>query len=368
MFLTIVLGAAVIYSVRLAFFLVGQVRRPATPSASTTTPMVSVVVPARNEEANLARCLHALAASDYPSDRFEIIVVNDRSEDATERVLEDLARDLSMVRPLHRRDTLDHPNLKGKPGALQHGFDHATGEILVLTDADCAVHPQWLQTMVSPFADASVAMVNGFTLIEVHTAFHALQDVEWLYTQTMARAGIQNGVPLGCFGNNMAIRRSVYEAVGGYEAITFSITEDLALLQALTDRGHGVRYLCEPSATVITLPCPTVGDYLRQKHRWVRGGMALGMKAVAFVASGATYWIGLVASIATGSWAWVLAFVLLRVVGDGLLIATSIQRLGHHRRSLAVAPSVLVLLVLELLLPFMTLRKRVVWKNQIFRQ
>ncbi|MCX6139850.1 MAG: glycosyltransferase [Candidatus Kapabacteria bacterium] len=366
--LTLLCIAVLVYTLRLAFFLVGQGRNIPSTESRDSVPFVSVIVPARNEEDNLVRCVEALCASNYPQGRLEIIVVNDRSEDGTEAELDALSQRFSLLTPLHRRDTLDHPNLKGKPGALQHGIDHAKGEVLVLTDADCLVHPDWIRSMSNPFQDPSVAMVCGFTVIRIRRLFDVLQDIEWIYTQTMARAGIQNGIPLGCFGNNMAIRTSSFNALGGYESIPFSITEDLALLQAMTTAGMGIRYLCSPEVAVETLPCITLGEYLAQKHRWVRGGMALGFKAATFVATSAVYWIGLIASIATHQWYWVAGFLSLRVAGDGLLLTTSITRLQRWRVLPAVAPSILALLLLELLLPFMTLRKRIVWKNQIFRQ
>jgi len=366
--LTLLILSALVYSVRLAFFLIGLLRNVPAATQLVSLPMVSVIVPARNEEHNLVRCLAALHASTYPHDLLEIIVVNDRSEDSTESVLNTLALKYPNVRPLHRSDNLDHPNLKGKPGALQHGIDHAKGTIYLLTDADCLVHPQWIETLVAPFSQPTVSLVCGFTVIRLRGLFDVIQDIEWLYTQSMARAGIQNGIPLGCFGNNMAIRASTYAELGGYETIPFSITEDLALLQAMHKAKKGIRYICEKEATVETLPCETVGEYLRQKHRWVRGGMALGIKAITFVATGAMYWAGLVVSIVTHDWLWTAGFLMMRIVGDGLLISSSIARLSRWRVLPAVAPAILSLLLLELLLPFMSLNKRIVWKNQIFRQ
>lgn len=365
---TLLFISALVYCVRLTFFIVGQARRTDVSSLGIELPMVSVIVPARNEERNLERCLQALEESTYPRNRYEIIVVNDRSEDATESVLNSLVARYTNIKPLHRRDTEDHPNLKGKPGAIQHGIDHANGSLYLLTDADCKVHPQWIESLVAPFHDPLVSLVCGFTIIRLQRSFDILQDIEWLYTQTMARAGIQNGVPLGCFGNNMAIRASTYHELGGYESIPFSITEDLAILQAISSAGKTVHYLCVEQATVETLPCETLGEYFSQKHRWVRGGMALGTKALAFVVSGALYWIGLVASLLTHEWNWAAGFLTLRIAGDGLLITTSAARLRRWRVLPAVAPAIVILLLLELLLPFMTLSKRIVWKNQIFRQ
>ncbi len=366
--ITFVTAALAVYTLRLVFFLFGQLRHSVAVFSKDSTPTVSVIVPARNEEHTIERCLRALLASDYPADKLEIIVVNDRSTDGTEEVLNRLSATDGRVRALHRRNTLDHPNLKGKPGALQHGIDVATGDVLLLTDADCSVDKQWVRTLAQRFDDEAVGMVCGFTVIRTETLFDAVQDVEWLYTQTMARAGIRNGIPLGCFGNNMALRRRAYEAVGGYSAIPFSITEDLAILQVFTEAGWKVQYICDPSAVVETLPCDSLGEYLRQKHRWVRGGMALGSKAAVFVLTGAFYWVGICASILSGWWAVAALFLLLRILGDGLMIGTTIRRLGRWNRLAAVAPSIVLLLGLELLLPVMALRKTIVWKNQVFRQ
>lgn len=359
--------ASGIYALRIAFFLIGQARTVPTRRAMHERPSVSVIIPARNEESTIEHCVISVLAAIAHIDTAEVIIVNDRSTDSTADVINALAQRDHRIRTLHRTTASADRNLQGKPGALQYGIDHATGDILLLTDADCTVDASWADAMCEPFADAHVGMVCGFTTIRRDGAFATIQDVEWLYTHTMARAGLNNGTPLGCFGNNMALRRSAMASLGGYAAIPFSLTEDLALLQAMAAAGHDVRYLCNRHATVETLACDTFAEYVKQKHRWVRGGMALGWKAVAFVVSSASVWIGLVVAISTSSWLWVAVLAGLRILGDGLLIAISAVHVGKRAIIPAIGPSLLVLLGLELILPLLTLRRDVVWKGQTFR-
>jgi cellulose synthase/poly-beta-1,6-N-acetylglucosamine synthase-like glycosyltransferase len=132
------------YWVRTALMVIGAhlERRACRRSANEniTFPAVSIIIPARNEEHRILRCLESLKALDYPSDRLEIIIVNDRSTDRTAHVVASHIGDIPSLRLL----TVTEPgsgNLRGKAGALDVGIRHAHGDIILLTDADCAVHP-----------------------------------------------------------------------------------------------------------------------------------------------------------------------------------------------------------------------------------
>jgi 1,2-diacylglycerol 3-beta-glucosyltransferase len=358
---------AAIYVSRVAFFLVGFLRKRELHVLNSSTIRVSVIVPARNEEATIGRCLQSLVESQYPSAYVEFIVVNDRSTDSTAAVIEEFASRHTNIIVLHKTEHDSNDNLRGKPGALAFGIARAKGDVLLLTDADCAVHPGWIQSMSIPFANPKVAMVNGFTTVRSTSFFQHVQNVEWVFSQAMARAGINNGVPLGCFGNNMAIRASVYAQLGGYGAIPFSVTEDLALLQAVWNAGYNVRYLCKHTATVETLPCTTLRQYVTQKHRWARGGLELGWLAGLFVFASVALWAGTVFSVAHQCWGVALAFVLIRFLGDGGLVIAAARRLLARTMFLYIVPAVFLLMITELVVPLLVIRKRVVWKNQVFR-
>jgi 1,2-diacylglycerol 3-beta-glucosyltransferase len=355
-----------LYAARLVFFFVGAMRSRRGGVLAPDPPFVSVIVPARNEETNLPACLASLAATDWPMDRWEVLVVNDRSTDRTPDIIDDWASRHDWLKPLHRSDDDAIGNLRGKPGALQAGIAQAKGSILLFTDADCTIPSTWIASMVSAFDTDGVGMVCGTTVIRTRTAPAAMQDVEWTLAHALARAGLSNGVPLGCFGNNMAIRASVYEAVGGYAGIPFSVTEDLALLLAVHGAGHTVRYLCDPSSTIETLPCETMGEYVRQRKRWAIGGTALGWRAALFVGSSLALWIGLVMAATIRDWAMFTTLAVMRLGGDSGLVLVSQFRMRRATSTAWVVPTILLLLLTELALPFLIMRRKVVWKNQQF--
>lgn len=358
---------ALAYGVRLLFFLTGFARGRRSDPSAAAAPRVTVIVPARNEVDTIERCIQSLAACSYPADRLEILIVDDRSTDGTDRVLDALAMHHPMITPVHRISTDYHPNLRGKPGALQHGIDRASGEIILMTDADCRVAPTWISTMVAPFVDDRVGMVCSITSVETSGPFGSIQDVEWTFSQSMARAGLQHGMPLGCYGNNIALRRSMFDALGGYEAIPFSITEDLALLQVAHDAGWKISYLCQHESSVVTLPCATMAEYISQRQRWVRGGTALGWRATLFVVTSVLLWLGIVTAGALHMWTWFTLMVGMRIVGDATLVTWALLRLRRRSTIPWVGPSVAMLMLTELALPFLLLRRDVVWKGQIFR-
>lgn len=335
------------------------------PLAGDELPSISVVVPARNEEHRIARCLDWLARLDYPHDRMEIIVVNDRSTDRTETIVRSYADRIPTLRVV----SLTEPrcgNLQGKAGALDAGIAVARGDIVLMTDADCAVHPGWARAHVAQYRDPQVGMVCGYTLIAGSSSFDRYQAVEWNATHTMASAGVHFRQYLGCFGNNMSIRRRLYHMLGGYGAIPFSVTEDLALLQAVGATGWRVRYLCSIESSVETEPCRTLGEYIRQHQRWVHGARALGWRAYAFVATTAAYWTGLVASLVGGLWEWTIAIVVSRILADALLNVPPLVRLGRQHLIRWIPPTTLLFGVLELSLPLMALSRSIRWKDQVF--
>ena len=163
--------ASGIYALRLVYFLVGQARSGGVQSPIVSTPTVSVLIPARNEEATISRCIASVQTALGGLPTAEIIIVNDRSTDTTGSVIDSLAAADTRIRPLHRTAVSADRNLQGKPGALQCGIDHASGEIVLLTDADCTVDATWVDAMCAPFADPSIGMVCGFTTIRRGGAF-----------------------------------------------------------------------------------------------------------------------------------------------------------------------------------------------------
>ncbi|MCS6966245.1 MAG: glycosyltransferase, partial [Candidatus Kapabacteria bacterium] len=307
------------YALRGSFFLIGawrarrQYRKlnlaPAQP------PSVSIVIPARNEERVIARCVESVMACQYSN--FEVIVVNDRSTDGTAAVLRELQdRYGERLRIVHRWEEPSERNLQGKAGALHLGIEQAQGEVLLFTDADCLVPPTWIRAMVTPFSQPRVGFVAGFVLVEGQHFFARLQSAEWLMLSTAASAGIGWGQALGCFGNNVAVRARAYWDTGGYAHIPFSVTEDLTLQQAVRRCGWQMQHVCTSEGVVVTMPVRTLGDHLRQRRRWGRGGLLLGGWAIAFVTTTALFWGALLSAALAGEWLWAVGVGVVRFVAD----------------------------------------------------
>ncbi|HAA14892.1 MAG TPA: family 2 glycosyl transferase, partial [Cytophagales bacterium] len=194
-------------------------------------PKVSVLVPARDEEQNLPRCLNALLASDYPLDRIEILVGDDHSTDNTRKVIQNYAAEhpqVSLVEVGHSSG-----NARAKANVLVYLTRAATHDIWLLTDADIAPSPGWLKAMVGVREREQAGLVAGVTMVESKSLWGQLQKVDWMMGWGMIQLGVEAGQPVTSAGNNMLVTREAYQAVGGYEKLPFSVTEDFVLYHAI---------------------------------------------------------------------------------------------------------------------------------------
>lgn len=234
------------------------------------TPMVSVLLAARNEEANIIRCLTALHNLDYPGDRFEVLIGDDQSTDATPDLIQAFIADKPNFR--YQRIESQTPGLRGKANVLAQLSHIAQGEYFFYTDADIAVSPTWLGAML-PLFDPKTGVVVGVTRMTPTDGFAAMQSLEWLFSIAAMRFFSFVEIPFTGMGNNMAVRRSAYFAVGGYEGIGFSIVEDFALFMAIIKRGYAFKQGFQPQILSISEPTKTVAELLIQRKRWVKGAL-----------------------------------------------------------------------------------------------
>ncbi|MDZ8069259.1 MAG: glycosyltransferase [Nostoc sp. DedQUE08] len=176
-------------------------------TATSFLPMVSVVVPIYNGEADLPELINCLLSQTYPKDRVEYLLVDNNSSDRTLTILKTSAENSPItIRPL------SETQIQSSYAARNTGIRAATGEIMVFTDADCRPQPQWLDTLIQPFVNAEVVIVAGeilalpgTTLLEQHadrqetlSQKHTLNHSFRPYGQTA----------------NLAIRRIAFEKVG----------------------------------------------------------------------------------------------------------------------------------------------------------
>lgn len=225
-------------------------------------PAASVLVPAHNEEAVIARSVRTMLAMDYPD--FEVIVVDDGSTDGTVAALADLGEDakLRVVRKLAN---------EGKAMALNDALPLARGEIVLILDADAEPEPDLLRQMAPHFASARVAAVTGNPRVRNTSTFLArLQSIEFSSIVSLLRRSQRIwGRIVTVSGVVAAFRRSALLDVGGFSPEM--PTEDIELTWKLQKRFYDVRY--EPRAVCwMTVPASYRGLW-KQRLRWARGLM-----------------------------------------------------------------------------------------------
>lgn len=237
----------------------------------------SVIVPARNEEQMLPRLLHCLERQN--TNRFEIVLVNDRSNDRTPEIMNDFAeRHRGRVRVVTLVE--DPPPGNPKQRALAEGVKAATGDLLLLTDADCWLPVDWVRTMNRPFRSHDVGIVFGPVIPGVKGLDRRARfmdryqgfDQVFRYQYTAGAAGL--GTPSGGYGNNLAVRRAALEDAGGFEGLRYSQTEDAELISQVRDTGRwAIRSVRSRGARVVPAPETNLRALLRQSIRWSMGGL-----------------------------------------------------------------------------------------------
>lgn len=197
---------------------------------------ISVVIPARNEEKTLPRCLEALACQTHRD--FELIVVDSASSDATAEV--------------GRKHGAHIIKLK-TPGvalARQVGFEAARGEIIASMDADTIAPPDWLIRLTAPFSDPQVVETVGGLIYEGKNLIPGLIDSVW--QRTMHRLGLTTATAA-----NLAVRKSAFEAVGGFYLPNGDFPRDYPELEAMwlgLKLRHIGKIILLPQLRVVTSP------------------------------------------------------------------------------------------------------------------
>ena len=201
-------------------------------------PLISVCVPARNEERNIRACVEAILAQDYPN--FEVIVLNDRSTDTTPEILRQLAAQYDRMQMLQGSDL--PKGWAGKPHALFQTSTAARGEWLCFVDADTFLSPN---TLSACYAKAIETDADLFTIMTFQILGSFWEKVVMPIVMTALSVGFsprkvndpdsKDAVANGQF---LLIKRSVYDAIGGHESVKDQIVEDKAIAEQVKWNGY----------------------------------------------------------------------------------------------------------------------------------
>lgn len=320
----IVLIFVILYLYQDFWFLRGF-ERPRTTKARQEPVRATVLVAARNEERNIARCIESLIVQDYPKELLEIIIIDDRSTDKTGEIARSYAAKHPFLKVLVSPESKE---LLGKTNAIDHGISHASGEIILMTDADCVVPPGWVRLTVLEYGP-EVGLVGGMTLQKVSGAFSGMQSLDWAYLLGIASAAVNRHMALSVIGNNLSFRKKAYFDVGGYRSLKFSVTEDYSLFKAIVGSGKwDYLYPVEADRVVTTEPCTTWGELVRQKHRWGTGGLDMRLYGFYIMVVGFGMHFATILALLAGSVAVGTTGLMLKFLADYLFLYTVLKKIG----------------------------------------
>ena len=263
---TIFLVIIGLYCATLLFFFAGLFKKGGRQSA--LKPFVSIVIPAKNEAKNIVNILNNLSQQTYPEDLFEVIVVDDKSQDYTATIVNDFMGNISNLQLLSTAGV--ESSLRYKKHPLNLGIRKSQGEILLLTDADCTVSSNWIAAMVSSFTE-NVGMVIGYSEASpVRTITQKLEALDFLMLLSAARGSAALGDPYACTGQNLAYRRQAFDAVGGFSAFASQVGGDDTLLMQQIKRQTSweIVFSPDPDSFVKSTPQETAWGFITQRIRW----------------------------------------------------------------------------------------------------
>jgi cellulose synthase/poly-beta-1,6-N-acetylglucosamine synthase-like glycosyltransferase len=251
-------------------------------AGSPPSTRISVLVPARNEEANIGACIDSLLAQSYPRSLYEVIVIDDHSTDRTGEII-------------HNRHFADLHFMAAKPAdpapgtapvrahkkhAIETGIRVATGELIVTTDADCQFHPDWLSTLAAFYEETGARFIAAPVRIghvpvipskrSSPSFLTIFQTLDFITLQSITGAAVYKNFHSMCNGANLAYTKEAFHEVEGFRGIDdIASGDDMLLMYKIYKRYPGkVFFLKNPQAIVSTGAVSTWRDFLHQRIRW----------------------------------------------------------------------------------------------------
>ena len=230
----------------------------------------SIIVPFRNEAENLPQLLHSFSQLNYPRNQFEILFVNDSSEDNSVEIIKDfpvLTFNYKIIDAVRKSNS-------PKKDAIATAIHLIENEWIVTTDADCFINSNWLKTLDDCIQIYNPEMVVGaVSFVSEKSFLSQFQQMDMMSLQgaTIGTFGI--GKPFMCNGANLAYTKKLFQTINGFEGnANIASGDDVFLLQkAISDKAIGtkkVRYLKSDNVLVLTKPLTNWRAVFNQRTRW----------------------------------------------------------------------------------------------------
>lgn len=228
---------------------------------------VSVLVPVRNEEKHIANLLQDLIAQNYPASLLNIIVIDDHSSDQTAAIVRSFNNPNLCLLNL----SIENPINSYKKRAIATAIAECDTELIITTDGDCRMGPDWITSIVSMYEQENCQLISS--PVAYHHEKNLAEKIQTVEFELLIAAGaacIQNKFPNTCNGANLAYTRAAFYAVGGFKGIDdLASGDDELLLHKMNKKfPDGLRFLKESRAIVYTEAKGTLRSFFQQRKRW----------------------------------------------------------------------------------------------------
>ncbi|MBN2281586.1 MAG: glycosyltransferase [Candidatus Marinimicrobia bacterium] len=250
----------------IALFYWGLRKKPR--ETSHYQPFISVVIALKNEEENLAALLEGLQNQDYSPDKYEILLIDNSSDDDTFNQLKSRVAGNLRFQVLTTKDYSS--DLKYKKEAMMMGIENARGEIILSTDADCIVPPTWISSMATQYQE-DVDMVIGFSEVMTDpTLFQKIQKLDFLMLMAAAKGALNLGFHWAGSGQNISFRKKAFYNCGGYDGLkTLKGGDDTLFIQKFAKINSGkILFSTHSGSQVKTRALKNFRSFMRQRIRW----------------------------------------------------------------------------------------------------
>ena len=233
---------------------------------------ISIIIPFRNESTNILETLSSIEKQDYPKDKFEVIFVNDFSDDDSLELLSKAEKSLNIK---IKSVPDDYSKYQHKKRAIRFGIENSMGSIIVTTDSACTHNTKWLRTLVGQF-DNETGFVSGpVEFIEERTLFSRMQKLEFAGLVLTGAGLIGINKPIICNAANIAYRKEAFEKVSGFTyRHNLSSGDDELLMQKIKqETTYRIKFCMNKKAVVKTSSNRSLNQFYQQRKRWASKGL-----------------------------------------------------------------------------------------------
>ena len=309
--LWVIFSFMIAYIIVICIITIGWIKIPQTSTKKNSTDTkVSVIIAVRNEDGNIDNLLESLIKQSYDPNLFDVIIVDDHSEDETTNIINKHIHDniisIRLIKAIN----------KGKKSAILQGVNHSDSEFIMTTDGDCHVNPNWILSFVDYYINSNKKVISGPVMYSNSGGFwEGLYTLDFASLVASGAGSLGAGLPLMGNGANMAFAKEMYDDFNNRNN-KYASGDDVFLMHHVAQKfgSQSVGFLKNKDSMVLTPAPNNISSFMNQRMRW--GSKAKGYRLIWPIIASLVVFLfntGLSAILISGffmSWAFIVYVIL----------------------------------------------------------